>query len=90
MSDRFKFISFEICQAIFPQEMQWLHDNRYGVIEKYPDYLSLLSTGQFSHWHMCQIRQQMLNEAAEKAKQEANAQKKVRDASQLTGGYQRQ
>jgi hypothetical protein len=79
MTDRYKFISFEICQALFPEEMEWLKNNRYAVIEKYPDYLSLLSTGQFSHWHMCQIHQQMISEANEKAKTEEEAKRKIRD-----------
>jgi hypothetical protein len=91
MSDRFKFVSFEVCQALFPEEMQWIRRNRYGVMEKYPDFLALLSTGQFSHWHMCQVKQQMDNEAAAKAKQEEVANRKVRvDPDSLASGYNRQ
>jgi hypothetical protein len=87
MTDPFRYISFDVCQALFPEEMQWIHNNRYGVMEKYPDCLSLLSSGKFSHWHMCQVRQQMENEAKEKLKQEEDAKKKVRDPSSLTGSH---
>jgi hypothetical protein len=87
MTDRFKFISFEVCKELFPDEMQWLHHNRYGVIEKYPDYLSLLSTGQFSHWHMCNVKQQMDNEAKEKTKKLEDEQKAKRSGVNLTDSH---
>jgi hypothetical protein len=90
MSDPYRMISFEVCKTIFHEEMTWLHDNKWAVMEKYPDFLSLLSLGQFSHFHMCKIRDQMLIEAKEKAGLEEEKNRKVRDSSSLTGGYDRQ
>jgi hypothetical protein len=66
--DRFRMLSFDVIKELFSEELLWLKENRYKMIEHYPDFLDLLSKGQFSHWHMCQVKQQMDNEAKEKAK----------------------
>jgi hypothetical protein len=89
--DRFRMFSFDVITTLFDEELQWLRANRYKMIEHYPDFLDLLSKNQFSHWHMCQVKQQMDNEAKEKAKVEEEANRKVRvNPASLTSGYIRQ
>jgi hypothetical protein len=85
--DRFRFLSFEVVRELFHEEMAWLRNNRYAVIEKYPDYLDLLSQGKLSHWHICQIGQQIKNEKTELAKKVEEEQRKIRNPASLTGSH---
>jgi hypothetical protein len=52
--------------------------------------LVALNADLFSLRHLDQIRRMMDAEKAAIAKQEEDAKRKVRDASSLTGGYNRQ
>jgi hypothetical protein len=88
--DRFKLLSFDIVKEVFSEELSWMRANRFKIIEKYPDFLDLLSKNQFSHWHVCQVRRQMDIEIAEKAKEEADKLRVTHNPASLTGGYQRQ
>jgi thioredoxin-related protein len=88
--DRYRLLSFDVVTTLFCEEVAWMVNNRYKLMEYYPDYLDLLSKSQFSHWHMYQVKVQMDNEAKEKKQQEEDAKKKVRDGASLTGGYTRQ
>jgi hypothetical protein len=87
MTDPYRMISFEVCKAIFPDEVRWLQQNRYKIMDVYPDFLSLLSTGQFSHWHMTKIRDQMAIEAAEVARLEVEKNKVTRNPALLSGTH---
>lgn len=85
--DRFRLLSFDVIKELFCEEMDWLRENRYKMINVYPDYLDLLSKGQFSHWHMCNVKQQMDYEAKEKTKKLEDEQKAKRNGVNLTGSH---
>ena len=82
--DRFRLLSFDVVKEVFSDELAWIRANRFKMVEKFPDFLDLLSKGQLSHWHICQIKRQMDIEIAEKAKAEADAAKVVRSPAILT------
>jgi hypothetical protein len=86
VADVFQVLKSSLIQSVFTEEWQYIVDHRWFFAEKKPDFLILLDADKLSLWHLDQIQRMIQSDRAEKAKQEADAQKKVRDVSQFTGG----
>jgi hypothetical protein len=86
--DRHRFVSLETFKVLFPDELDWMRANRWKLMELYPEFVSLLGTGQFSFYHISKVKEEIDKEQAEKSQSAAEAAKKHRiDPRSLTGDH---
>jgi hypothetical protein len=87
--DMYQCLRFDVIKEMFPEELAFLQARRWDFIDNgHSDYFTLLNGNQLSTWHLNNIRGRMADEIKEKAKAEADAQKKVKfEPASLTSSH---
>jgi hypothetical protein len=69
MSDIYQCLSLATIQAVFPEELEYIRQNRFHFAEHKSDWLLLLNSNRLSLAHLVQIHNKIIEE--NKAKENA-------------------
>lgn len=89
MTDHFQCLKLSTIKELFPEELAYIQEHRWEYAATNSTVLLLLNDDKLSLFHLESIHRQIEVDKAAAARKEEEKNRKVRDSSSLTGGYNR-